>query len=63
MCPMIQINDVNNGLEETSFCVVVLHSLGRKKALEGYWSKRQSCVMRSLVSIWMIRRNPDWTSI
>jgi len=30
MCPMIQVNNVNNALEETSIYFMAIHSLGHK---------------------------------
>lgn len=35
MCPMIQINNVNNALEETSVYFMTIHYLGHKALL--FW--------------------------
>lgn len=38
MCPMIQINNINNALEETGIYFMAIHSLGHKALLFQVWN-------------------------
>lgn len=72
VCPMIQGDNGNSSLEESSMRFLEIHGPGHIPVVLSmeFWSRHQHCplcflksVVPSLVSIWMSKRNPYWTSV